>query len=323
MDLPDRRVEASTDDLTVAWTAGGLEASGEVRIPEAQIGLGTEQPEAITASPDVVFVRLPAGSERAADQQLGLRARVRLLFGDEVHVSGSGLEADVQGSLLILEEPGSPTRATGELDLSGGSFAAYGARLDLERGRLIFAESPVTDPAVDLRASRRSGDVVAGVDASGTLDNPRVTLWSEPAMPQAEQLSYLVLGRPLTDVGAQEGDVLTRAAQSLGLRGGRYLAKRLGSLFGLEEARIDTGEGGFEQASLVLGKFLSPRLYVAYGVGLFEEGTNSVLVRYLLSKKFTLEATTGESSRADVLYVVESGPGEARPKLEPGLPDTE
>ncbi len=47
MDLPDRRVEASTDELTVAWTADGIAASGEVRIPEAQIGLGTEQPEAI------------------------------------------------------------------------------------------------------------------------------------------------------------------------------------------------------------------------------------------------------------------------------------
>jgi translocation and assembly module TamB len=250
-----------------------------------------------------------------------LRARVRLLFGEEVHVSGSGLEADVEGSLLVIEEPGSVTRGTGELDLGGGSFAAYGAKLQIERGRLVFANSPITSPAIDLRASRRAGDVVAGIDASGTLDNPRVTLWSQPPMPQAEQLSYLVLGRPLNDVGAQEGDTLTRAAQSLGLRGGRYLAKRLGSLFGLEEARIDTGEGGFEQASLVLGKFLSPRLYVAYGVGLFEQGTNSLLVRYLLSKKLTLEASTGESSRADVLYVVETGPGEARPKLAPELPD--
>jgi translocation and assembly module TamB len=165
------------------------------------------------------------------------------------------------------------------------------------------------------------GEIVAGLDATGTMDNPRVTLWSEPTMPQAEQLSYLVLGRPINDVGAQEGDTLTRAAQSLELRGGRYLAKRLGGVFGLEEARIDTGEGGLHQASLVLGKFLSPRLYVAYGVGLFQEGANSLLVRYLLSKKFTLEAATGQNARADLLYVVETGKGEARPKLQPGLPE--
>ena len=140
-------------------------------------------------------------------------------------------------------------------------------------------------------------------------------------MPQAEQLSYLVLGRPLNDVDAQEGDVLTRAAQGLGLRGGRYLAKRLGLVVRSRGGPHRHRRAGFEQASLVLGKFLSPRLYVAYGVGLFEQGTNSVLVRYLLSKRLTLEAATGENSRADVLYVVESGPGEARPKLEPGLPD--
>ena len=124
MDLPDRRVEASTDELTVAWTADGIAASGEVRIPEAQIGLGTEQPEAISASSDVVFVRLPEGSQRAADQELGSRARVRLLLGDEVHVSGSGLEADVQGSLPSSRSPAARPGPPGSLDLSGGSFAA-------------------------------------------------------------------------------------------------------------------------------------------------------------------------------------------------------
>ena len=83
-------------------------------------------------------------------------------------------------------------------------------------------------------------------------------------------------------------------------------------------ARVNHGRVAARQS---FGKFLSPRLYVAYGVGLFEQGTNSLLVRYLLSRKLTLEASTGEDSGADVLYVVESGPGEARPKLEPGLPD--
>jgi len=320
MDMPDRRIVASTDELTVVWTTDRIEAFGEVRVPEAAVELGEDDPEAVTASRDVVFVRLPPGSAREPTDEIDLAARVRILFGEEVRVTGLGLEAEVRGSLLVVEEPGRLTRATGELDLGGGTFAAYGARLEIERGRLIFADSPVTNPAIDLRASRRAGGVVAGIQAHGTLEQPRVTLWSEPPMPQAEQLSYLILGRPLGDASTQEGDLLTRASRSLGLRGGRYLAGRLGSVFGLEEARIETGEGGFEEASLVLGKFLSPRLYVAYGVGLFEEGANSLLVRYLLSEKLTLEALTGESTRADVLYVIETGPGEARPKLEPGLP---
>ncbi|HVR29084.1 MAG TPA: translocation/assembly module TamB domain-containing protein, partial [Thermoanaerobaculia bacterium] len=321
MDLPDRRVLASTDELTVAWLAERIEVFGDVRIPQATIQLGTDDPDAVTPSRDVVFVRLPPGSERALQDEIDLYARVRLLFGEEVRVSGFGLETGVRGSLLVIEEPGRFTRATGELDLAGGTFAAYGARLELERGRLVFAESAVTRPAIDLRAFRRARSVLVGVEARGTLEQPRVTLWSEPPMPQAEQLSYLVLGRPLGEASQQEGDLLTRAAGSLGLRGGRYLAERLGSLFGLEEARIETGEGGFEEASLVLGKFLSPRLYMAYGVGLFEEGASSILVRYLLSEKLTLEALTGKSTRADVLYVIETGPGEPRPALKPELPE--
>jgi translocation and assembly module TamB len=318
MDLPDRRIVATTDEIGVRWAAEGIEVGGEVRIPEALLLLGEDSPDAVSASTDVVFVRLPAGEVREAADELALRARVRILLGEEVIVSGLGLDAEVRGSLLVIGEPGSATHATGELDLSGGTFSAYGQKLDLERGRLIFANSPVTSPALDLRASRTTGDVVAGIDARGTLANPRVTLWSEPSMQQAEQLSYLLLGRPLNDASPEDGDVLASAARSLGLRGGRYLAGRLGTMFGLEEARIDT-TGGFEQASLVLGKFLSPRLYVSYGVGLFE-GANTLLIRYLLSKKLTLEASTGEHSSADVLYVREFGPGEARPELAPGLP---
>jgi translocation and assembly module TamB len=321
MDLPDRRVLATTDELGVTWAARGLSVAGEVRIPEATLRLGEDSPDAVTASPDVVFVRLPEGEGREPTDEIELFARVRVILGEEVVVSGLGLDSEVRGSLLVVERPGSETTATGELDLSGGRFAAYGQKLELERGRLIFASSPVSSPAIDLRASRRTGDVVAGLDARGTLQSPRVTLWSEPPMPQAEQLSYLLLGRPLNDASPEDGDVLASAARSLGLRGGRWLAGRIGSTFGLEEARIET-EGGFEQASLVLGKFLSPRLYVSYGVGLFDEA-NTLLVRYLLSKKLTLEAATGENNRADLLYVIESGPGEARPALEPGLPDFE
>jgi translocation and assembly module TamB len=320
MDLPDRHVVASTGELALKWGADGLTAAGEVLIPEARLQLGEDSPDAVSASSDVVFVRVPEGEDREPAADLPLHARVRLIMGDEVAVTGLGLEAEVRGSVLVVEEPGSVTRATGELDLSGGTFQAYGQKLELERGRLIFAQSPIGSPALDLRASRSVGEVVAGIDARGTLDHPRVELWSDPTMPQAEQLSYLLLGRSLNDASAQDGDVLASAARSLGLRGGRYLAGRLGSTFGLEEARIDT-EDGFDQASLVLGKFLSPRLYVSYGVALFD-GTNAILIRYLLSEKLTLEATTGENNSADVLYVIETGPGEARPDLQPGIPRT-
>ena len=67
--------------------------------------------------------------------------------------------------------------------------------------------------------------------------------------------------KPLKQATAQEGSRVTNAAASLGIKGGNLLMKQLAARFGLEEARIET-EGTFQEASLVVGKYFSPRLYV-------------------------------------------------------------
>jgi translocation and assembly module TamB len=232
-----------------------------------------------------------------------------VILGDDVEVDVLGLHAEPTGSLLIVEAPDRPTTATGELEVSEGTFQAYGQDLTIERGRLVFA-GPVTDPGIDLRAFRRASDgVVAGLDATGTLRAPEVTLWSEPPMAQSEQLSYLLLGRPLDQASASDGDVLANAATSLGIKGGNLLGKRLAARYGLEEARIEGGSR--DEASLVLGKYLSPRLLVGYGIGLFE-AVNTFRIRYLLTDALALEAMTGEGTSADLLYTLERGEGAER-----------
>jgi translocation and assembly module TamB len=139
----------------------------------------------------------------------------------------------------------------------------------------------------------------------GTLRSPEVTLFSEPPMAESEALSYLVLGRPLGEASRAEGDVVSKAATSLGLRGGNFLAQRIASTFGLDEARIQTGRS-LQQASLVAGKYLSPKLYAAYGIGLFDHA-NTFRVRYLLSSRWTLVGETGRATSADLLYRLERG----------------
>ena len=123
-------------------------------------------------------------------------------------------------------------------------------------------------------------------------------------MTQSEQLAYLLMGRPLGQVQPQEGDRLANAATALGLKGGNMLAKKIAARYGLEEARIESDDGSLEQASLVVGKYLSPKLYVAYGIGLFDP-VNTFRIRYLLSDKWTLQAETGAGTSADALYTIE------------------
>jgi translocation and assembly module TamB len=295
-------------DLEISVDGQNVTVRGEVVVPDAEIKIKKLEEGAVRPSPDVVVVSQKDGEERlrTAAGPLRVDARVRLVLGEDVEVEALGLTAEPEGALLLTQTPNGLTRGSGELDISGGKYEAYGQDLDIERGRLIFGGGPVSNPGLDLRASRTARDgTVAGIEVRGTLEEPEVTLWSNPSMGESDQLAYVLLGRPLESAEEGEGDLLTKAATSLGLKGGNLLAARLGSRFGLEEARIET-DGGLEEASLVVGKYLSPDLYVAYGIGLFEP-VSTFRIRYLLSSKWSLEAETGLGTRADFLYSIERG----------------
>ncbi|MDY7093356.1 MAG: translocation/assembly module TamB domain-containing protein [Acidobacteriota bacterium] len=307
MNTSEIQVEVSPD-LEISVDGQDVTVRGEVTVPEAEIAIKKLEEGAVHPSPDVVVVSGKDGEEqvRTAAGPLRVDARVRLVLGEDVEVEALGLTAEPEGTLLLTQTPNGLTRGSGELDISGGKYEAYGQDLDIERGRLIFGGGAVSNPGLDLRASRTAQDgTVAGVEVRGTLEEPEVTLWSNPAMGESDQLAYLLLGRPLESAGEAEGDLLTKAATSLGLKGGNLLAAKLGTRFGLEEARIETN-GGLEEASLVVGKYLSPDLYVAYGIGLFEP-VSTFRIRYLLSSKWSLEAETGIGTSADFLYSIERG----------------
>jgi translocation and assembly module TamB len=122
-------------------------------------------------------------------------------------------------------------------------------------------------------------------------------------MTETEALAYLLLGHPLGQASPEEGSLLANAANSLELKGGNLIAKRLAGRFGLQQASIES-EGSLDEASLMLGKYLSPKLYVVYGIGLFQP-VNTLRVRYILNKRFTLQAETGAGTSGDILYTRE------------------
>ena len=289
-------------ELDVTLIADTIELTGTVTVPLARMQL-TEIPEfAIPPSDDVVFV----GESLAVPATRPIRAEVEVVLGDSVSFSGFNFDAELDGALVILETPMRPTRASGAVIIEQGAYKAYGQDLSVSQGRVQFAGGPVDNPGLSIRASRTADDgTVAGLQIGGTLKAPVVTIWSEPSMSQNSALHYIVTGRAPGEGSGADGSLLSRAASSLGLRGSNVLASSLGQGFGLDEARIES-EDGFHEASFVAGTYLSPSLYVSYGIGLFDP-ISTLRLRYLLSKKWTVQAETGAETGADLLYRIERG----------------
>lgn len=300
-DIPAAHVVASPD-LHVAHANGAYTLTGSITIPNANIEaekLPGQGPSA--ASPDVVIVDAPPA---APVKPLALDANIVVKLGDAVKLHGYGLDGGVGGQLTITAKPGSTATARGQISVSG-KYQAYGQDLDIERGRLLFAGTRLDNPGLDIRAVRKiqAQGITVGLAVRGTAQQPQLTVFSEPAMEQAEALSYLVTGRSMETLKSGEGDTLNTAAQALGGLAGDRLAKSIGSRLGIEAGvSSNAALGG---TAFTAGKYLSPRLFLSYGVGLFTPG-QVITLRYTLNRFLQFEAenaTTG--NRASLNYRIE------------------
>lgn len=292
-------------DLTFDYQENLVKVRGRVVVPSADIRLQQVPSGAITVTPDQVLVDSSEVAEVALP--VDLDARLDIELGDEVRFSGLGLEAQFSGKLKVQQEPKRLARGTGEINITQGSYSAYGQNLNIERGRLIFAGGVLTEPGLDVRAVRQATpDVAVGVDVRGSLADPRLTLFSTPALPESDQLSYLVLGRPMSGGTASERSVLQQAALALGVKGGKLITERLSKSLAVDNIGIESAPGeDNDQAALVIGKYLSPKLYVSYGYGLFEP-ISTLRLEYQLSRLWRIVTeSTNQAAGGDFEWVLE------------------
>lgn len=302
---PDIRAWLSPD-LTLALDGRNARLTGELVVPRADITPSELQRGGVSPSGDQIIIET---EQEAIGAGGGLRveSEVKIVLGDQVRFDGLGLKTRLAGGITAYDDPQRPTRGRGELRLEGGRYKAYAQELQIESGRLIFSGGPVTDPAIDITAIRKPReDIKVGLRARGTLDAPEFTLFSEPAMSQEEQLSWLVLGRSLSaTLDSNQRTQMSSAAVSLGLTGGEYLAQQLAPKLGVDEVSLGAKPGeSTDLARFTIGKYLSPKLFVSYGYGLFQPG-HFFRMQYDIGKRFKLVGETGMQQGGDLLYTIE------------------
>jgi len=300
--IPDAKAYISPD-LKVAVTPSKVDVTGSVTIPEASI-TPKNLPESgvTTVSSDQVIVSDKPAAESAVSR--AIHADVRVILGDKVRIEGFGLKANLGGELRVVQQPGDVPTGTGEINITDGSYRAYGQSLDIQEGRILFAGGPVAEPGLDIKAARYpSDDVTVGVQVRGSVRNPRLTLFSDPVMNQSEQLSWLLLGRPLDGANGQQQSLVARAALALGSSKGNQALQSIGKKLGVDQIGIGSGAGeGSSSSALTVGKYLSPKLYVSYGLGLFDR-VSTVTMRYTLSSQWRLEtASSGTATGGDIIW---------------------
>ena len=313
----DRQVSVS-GDLQARLEQGQVTLRGDLSVDRASIILPEES--APSLDKDVV-VRSAASRKaeeeerhRAEQQTRKEQARatprkvpdilVKLDMGRDFALQGFGITTRLLGQLEVRGASyiGGPPSVTGEIRTEQGRYRAWGQSLNVETGLIRF-NGPYNNPSLDILALRPNIAVKAGVQVLGTASAPRVLLYSDPALPDAEKLSWVVMGRDPASGGASSA-LLQQAAMAL-LAGGNSSSGKIAGSLGLDEVGFKGGGDGTDAAgaALTMGKRISDKLYLTYEQSL-SGAMGIIYIFYDLSRSVTLRAQTGMTSAMDIVYTV-------------------
>lgn len=287
------------------------------RLPDDVVIIGREAQAPPTARTPAAEVDAPAGSSEG----LRVQAELDLDLGEKLRIRGSGVDVLLAGVLELRGTLPANPLAYGTVSVAKGTYSAYGQQLQITRGRVVF-DGPIDNPVLDIVAMRLGRPVEAGVAVTGTVLSPRVQLVSTPEVPDAEKLSWLVLGVGFADArsGAQMAALRAAAASLMGSGGGSGgLAQSLGldvltirsagsgDAFDPDFGATFPGQTGVAatpaatQDVVAIGKRLGSRVLVTYEQGL--RGVwNLFRIQYEITSRLSLRAQTGTDTALDLLY---------------------
>ena len=322
LDVPEAQVDVSPD-MGFTLQNRDLRVDGTVTVAHAHI-----QPKDLSAaaqvSPDQVIVGDAGGPP---EERWHLYSRITVALGDDVHFNGFNLTGDVGGQVTADSVPGHPITGSGELTVQNGSYnlklptlssLPISQRLSIEQGRLIFTGGPITNPALDIRAVKvaahpemvQFGTVEqrVGVQVRGLLQSPVVTLWSDPPLPQAQMVSYLVTGNAASLTGGVSSNVTPGVVSASSLSGisaqnNQDISMPVYGGFDVSRSQVQTASNSAASGTFV-GKQLGDRLYVRVGQ-VTGDPTSIFQVIYRLSTQWMLQAQSGSASSADIIYTIE------------------
>ncbi|XOV80305.1 MAG: translocation/assembly module TamB domain-containing protein [Aestuariibacter sp.] len=290
-------------DIQLQFKPEKLAVQGTLIVPEALAKITQVPVSAVSPSSDTII------ADRANNQQqppIDIEIQLKLLVDPEqkniVNIDAFGLTSSLRGDLdITLREQ--RLQALGDLSLVDGFYKAFGQQLLIKQGDILFA-GPLEHPSLQISAIRdpqvTEDNVIAGIQVSGSAQQPQVEVFSTPDLPQPEALSYLLRGKALQSgsSGTQE-DAALNVLLSYGLSKGENLFARAGDKLGLENFGVET-QGQGDKTKVAVSGSVAPNIKVGYGVGF--DSSSEVTVRYDLTKNLYLQAVSSVDSTLDIYY---------------------
>ena len=266
IDVPELKVIANPD-IALGWQNNTIEINGRLLVPAARLSPSYIPQSTVRQSEDVVIIagELPVVEEDFLQDNA-------VTFSGELEVE-LGEEVVIDLAVAKLDVTGM-TRFSWQdklIPIANGSYyvsgdiQAYGQFLRVTRGRIRFPDIPADNPHLNIRAER---------EIFGNAQIRRAGLMVAGTLRRPVIEAYTV---PMTN---------KHRAQTLLVTGSDF--------------NYEQGVGAVD-----VGMYVLPRLYISYGIGVFEDD-NVLKARYDLGRGFGIRATSGQRETGlDISYTIE------------------
>lgn len=263
---------------------------GVLSIHQAEIYLGESLPRPIKTI-DVQYINLPEGERISPLSKKNKKSALELdlqLHADRVLIQGKRLFSEWKGEINVLGTPKNPLMQ-GDLRLARGEYNLNGKVLTLSQGTIHFRGDPrkkttlyvVASKEIDpmfsemnyqenyhpTLPSKNMDHIHAEIIVKGPIDRPGLTFRSTPPLSQREVLSYILFNRGISDITADQGDLLSESFISLNASENKSDAddflSRIRNNIGVDRLDLITGDRWNPDLGLQVGKYLTPNVLVS------------------------------------------------------------
>jgi translocation and assembly module TamB len=322
----DEAVAHGSGDLHITGNMAEPRVMGEFRVDDAQFYLPDRLPPSvrkldateIDSTTGAVFKQAaPPSNTPPVVAALDLTVDIP----GQVFVRGRGLDSEWHGHFHVTGTSSAP-QINGALEVVHGTMNFLGKTLTLSRGRITLVGGSKIEPLVDFLAQSTSANITAEVAVTGPAEHPKITLTSNPPLPQDQILAQLLFGREATQLSPLEGAQIAAAAAALA-SGGPSVIDRVRMKFGLDRLSLgsadqtagatagagasvppaaagSSGASGVGNTAVSAGKYVAPGVYV--GVNQSATGESQAQMEVEVTRHVDVD-TTASANRGNSVGV--------------------
>ena len=290
-----------------------VDIKGAVSVSSATIRPPEPSEDIITQTDDAVVLdrRLIGNIDEvlAISKPWSINADIGVDLGDDINFRGFGAVIPLAGAININQTGTGIMRAKGVVQVSRRTnINAFGQNLELNYGQVRF-NGDVMKPNLSIEAVKTISGKTVGVRVKGDTESPNIIVFNNAGLTQQQAMNALVTGRidnkgatQISEQGfkSQVTNNLAAAGLNFGLSGTRNLTNQIGQIFGFQSLTVDAS-GSSEDTNVNVTGYVTPDLYIRYGVGVFN-AQNSLSIRYQLTRRIYVEATSAAESAVDMVY---------------------